>query len=430
VQREKLEREGSKKAVEVKRLVELKKKHIAFHNKYPESHRACAICARAHVSKKHKVRDAVYIPPTSSPYSTVFQEDTSKLQCTPVVLIFKMFKIFSYTGNVYNYSSCFVVKAPKVDEQEIEEIVSEQEKTFSTRLAQVSKWPSFLERNTLLSPTSPNSRTKPFRKSGVKQITSMFNNKESFGAFGNETGASIIKESFRGNSKEPIASDTVVSLPAKRASTILTSNGLDGTHTDSGIGMDKNQLITSMSSPALLSSKILGLDPKKVDLDKEFLPGEQLPAVPNNDDDLFAFLDSTSCNSCNNVGLRLSNLRRRADIYEDLARRMKKSSENWHEKYVKEISNRQTWETLTERNNKLEEDVLKAVSRAVASETQAKESREYARIAQLEQAKAEAALAKAVRYIKTFEGNHPKDALTQALERTKEKVKRNYVHHL
>ncbi len=75
--REKSEKEGSKRIADVKRLVELKNKHVAFHNKFPQSHRVCAICARANVSKKHKVRDAIFMPHPVSVYEP-FETETSK----------------------------------------------------------------------------------------------------------------------------------------------------------------------------------------------------------------------------------------------------------------------------------------------------------------------------------------------------------------
>ncbi len=73
---------------------------------------------------------------------------------------------------------------------------------------------------------------------------------------------------------------------------------------------------------------------------------------------------------------------------------MKKSSETWHEKYTVEVSERQTCDELRDRNAKLEEDIVKANLRAAASENLVKEHRNYTNVAQLEQAKAEAALAK------------------------------------
>ncbi len=105
-----------------------------------------------------------------------------------------------------------------------------------------------------------------------------------------------------------------------------------------------------------------------------------------------------------------------------VARRMKKSSTQWHDKYIAEVSSRQTWEELVEKNKKLEVQIQEALSRAVASDTNAKNSREYTLIAQVEQAKAEAQLAKTLRYMKTLEATHPKDSLTQALERSREQL--------
>ncbi len=93
--RERGEKEGGKKVVEVKRLIELKNKHIAFHNKFPESHRACAICARGGVSKKHRTRDAVYIPPTVSSYEAANLADCKKRYTAP----FSSFFLFSLPQN-------------------------------------------------------------------------------------------------------------------------------------------------------------------------------------------------------------------------------------------------------------------------------------------------------------------------------------------
>ena len=65
----------------------------------------------------------------------------------------------------------------------------------------------------------------------------------------------------------------------------------------------------------------------------------------------------------------------------------------------------------------------RAVSRAYAAEQRMVSQREYTSVAQMEQAKAEALLAKATRYITVLRTNHPPDALTQALARSKERVR-------
>ncbi len=93
--REKGEREGSKKVVEVKRLIELKNKHIAFHNKFPESHRACAICARGGVSKRHRTRDAVYMPQSAPSYDPRMK-DLADCKATYTVFSLPLYLFISF----------------------------------------------------------------------------------------------------------------------------------------------------------------------------------------------------------------------------------------------------------------------------------------------------------------------------------------------
>ncbi len=63
---------------------------------------------------------------------------------------------------------------PVVEEEALEAAVKAEGSSFEERLATVSKWPSFLERNTAMSPTSPQSRTKPFRKSGARDVKDLY----------------------------------------------------------------------------------------------------------------------------------------------------------------------------------------------------------------------------------------------------------------